>query len=181
MTMRSSKKYLILPAVFAFVSAAALRAQDSPPPTPPPAPDVETSATPLAASPGESVDKIVGNFFALLTKNQVDQAYDYLVNGTKIAEDSDEVVNLKAKTKDAIKVCGDIQGYEQVVVQNVGTHLMRSTYISLGTAFPMRWKFYFYRVDRTWKLIDIRIDDGLVEMFDDNQPQKQSQPTGTGQ
>ena len=88
--------------------------------------------------------------FALLSKDQVDQAYDYLTNGTKFAKENRiKVADLKVKTKGAIRANGQTQGYELLTIQNVGTHLMRSTYLSLGKSYPLRWKFYFYRSDKT--------------------------------
>lgn len=123
-----------------------------------------------APSAGMSADKIVDSFFAYLGKGQVDQAYDFLTNGTKIAEKPDEVAKLKSTTKDAIRIFGDISGYELIATKTAGTHLMCSTYLSLGKGYPLRWKFYFYRWDKTWRLIDIRVDDRLVDIFDETIP-----------
>ena len=141
-------------------------------------PNALPSTTPLSAKADEPPDRIVENFFALLTRDQIDQAYDYLTNGTKIAEKPDDVAALKAKTRDAVKYFGEIVGYESVGVQNVGTHLLRANYVSIGKGFPLRWKFYFYRWDKTWRLIDIRVDDRLVDMFDEKEP---APPPAAGQ
>src|ERR1700677_710886 len=171
MTMRYFQKHLLVCAAIASLLAGTGFAQE-----PKPASPAQPAATPLAAKPGDSADKIVENFFALLTKDQVDQAYDYLTAGTKIAERLDEVSDLKVKAREAIRIRGDIKGYELLNIQNAGTHLMRATYVSLGKSFPLRWKFYFYKGDTIWKLIDIGIDDGLANMFDEN---KAPEETGT--
>jgi hypothetical protein len=126
------------------------------------------------AKPSDSPGKIVGDFFALLSRNQIDQAYDQLASGTVIASNAKQMTELKTKTRDAVNIFGAIQGQEPVAVKNVGTHLMCATYISLGKEFPLRWKFYFYRADKTWHLIDIRVDDRLTDMFDEKTPAPQA-------
>jgi hypothetical protein len=74
---------------------------------------------------------------------------------------------LKAKTREAIEVFGAISGYELVDSKNVGTRLLRRTYLSLGRDFPLRWRFYFYKSENVWRLIDLRVDDRLAGMFDE--------------
>jgi hypothetical protein len=126
-------------------------------------------ATPFASGVklDPQVQKILDAFFDLLQLNHVDQAYDQLTRGTKIAEKPEEVSQLKTKTNQAVNIYGDIVGRELITVQNVGTHLMRATCLSLGRNYPLRWRFYFYREEKLWRLIDIRVDDRLVDMFDE--------------
>jgi len=126
-------------------------------------------ATPYASDVklDEQVKKVIDGFFDLLQQDHVDQAYDQLTKGTKIAEKPDDVALLKSKTNQAIDLYGDIVGREVVSVKNVGNHLLRATCLSLGKNYPLRWRFYFYRNDNTWRLIDIRVDDRLIDMFDE--------------
>ena len=53
--------------------------------------------------------------------------------------------------------------------RNVGTRLVSYTMLSLGKEFPLRWRFYFYKPQETWKLIDLRVDDRLAAMFDETE------------
>jgi len=115
----------------------------------------------------------VDTFFGLLGKGQIDEAYDGLTAGTDIAKKTGYVGILKSKTTDAEKVFGEFQGYELIGIKNIGTHLMCATYLSLGKNLPLRWKFYFYKSDQTWRFIDIRVDDGLVNMFEEANPHPQ--------
>ncbi len=119
------------------------------------------------ASDSDGPDKIIARFFTLLQRREVDQAYDQLTRGTKIAERADDVRTLKSKTKEAITLFGPMLGYDSVVTKNVGTRLVSYTLLSLGKEFPLRWRFYFYKPMDTWKLIDIRVDDRLAAMFDE--------------
>jgi hypothetical protein len=131
-----------------------------------------STSTPAAtAATSSSADKapfqMVDTFFKSLEAGKVDQAYDQLLVGSKIAELSKDVSTLKTKTRDAIREFGDITGYESVSIKNVGTHLIRATYVSVGKDFPIRWRFYFYKTPEHWKLIDIRVDDRLADLFEE--------------
>jgi hypothetical protein len=112
-----------------------------------------------------SVRKQITDFFQAIEKHQIDAAYDTLVNGTKIATHTAEVATLKAKTQQAVVMFGEIVGHEIIAVDNVGTHLSRATCLSVGKEFPLRWRFYYYNSGDGWKLIDIRVDDQLADMF----------------
>lgn len=111
--------------------------------------------------------QIVRAFFAMLGKGDIDGAYANLMKGSRIAERPEEVKTLKAKTKEAIDVFGVVHGYDLVEIKNIGERLMRATYLSLGHELPLRWRFYFYKAETTWKLIDIRVDDKLTGIFDE--------------
>ncbi len=127
----------------------------------------ETGAPASTEGLDPQVQKILDSFFDLLQQDHVDQAYDQLTKGTKLADKPEDIRLLKSKTNQAINVYGDIVGREVVAIQNVGTHLLRATCLSVGKNYPLRWRFYFYRDDKTWRLIDIRVDDRLVDMFDE--------------
>ena len=125
------------------------------------APAVITSTVPPEPA------QIVRAFFALLGKADIDGAYTNLMKGSKIGERPEEVRTLKAKTRDAIDIFGAIHGYDLVDIKPVGERLMRATYLSLGHELPLRWRFYFYKAEADWKLIDLRVDDKLTGIFDE--------------
>jgi len=103
---------------------------------------------------------------------EVDQAYAVLTKGSKIAEKPEELRQLKAKTTEAIEVFGAILGYDLVDAKSVGNRLVRATYASHGKIYPLRWRFYFYKPEDTWRLIDMRVDDKLSGMFDEPEDAK---------
>ena len=115
-------------------------------------------------------------FFTMLQKGQIDEAYANLTKGSKIGERPEELQTLKSKTTEAIQVFGAILGYELLETKAVGTNLMRRTYLSLGTDFPLRWRFYFYRTGGQWKLVDLRVDDRLAGMFDEQEEARGPEP-----
>ncbi|MFZ4683214.1 MAG: hypothetical protein ACOYMS_11975 [Terrimicrobiaceae bacterium] len=130
----------------------------------PNAPAPAASPTPRKLdAPAEKLDL----FFLALKAGQVDAAYDALVADTIIAERKEDVTGLKLRTKEAIESYGAVSGYEVVDEKVVGTSLLRRTAISLNADLPLRWRFYFYRSEGAWRLVDIRIDDALVELFEE--------------
>ena len=116
-------------------------------------------------------------FFGLLGRGELDQAYSALTKGSKVMGKPEDVQVLKKKTKEAIELFGTIQGHELVETKPIGQRLMRRTYLSLGSEFPLRWRFYFYNANSTWRLIDMRVDDRLVGIFDE--PQEARDPDET--
>jgi len=121
------------------------------------------SANPMLDGPAQ----IVANFFDALREGKIDDGYAALTKDSKIAEKPDELKQLKAKTREAIEVFGSILGFDFVESRAIGQRLVRATYISQGKVFPLRWRFYFYKPESSWRLIDMRVDDKLTGIFDE--------------
>ena len=123
------------------------------------------------AAPEQSEDNapitMISAFFSSIEKGELDDAYAKLMRGSKIAERPEEIRQLKTKTKEAIGVFGGIEGFEHVETKDVSSRLLRCTYLSLGKEFPLRWRFYFYRANRVWRIIDLRVDDRLGSIFEE--------------
>jgi len=167
----------LLPALCLLLSLAAASAQETAPKNKiifaPGAsqPVITTSgSTAVVAGPSRTAgpDALIASFFGALKAGRVDEAYDGLVKGTVIADRQKDVVALKAKTTEAIEGYGKIGGYELADERWVGNSLMRRTCISLGEVLPLRWRFYFYKAGADWKLVDLRVDDALVELFEES-------------
>ncbi len=127
--------------------------------TPTPAPSVAQKTPPPAET--------IALFFRALQAGNVDAAYEALARGTIIAERPENVAELKARTKQAIDNYGPVSGYETIDTLAAGASLLRQTCLSLNEDLPLRWRFYFYKGPAGWKLVDLRVDDGLVELFED--------------
>jgi hypothetical protein len=175
------KSFIVLFSIFATATGAvALAPALRPAPkttrpalAPEPAAAAPVAADPNAATPipeGEAPEKTIARFFGYLQRKEVDLAYDQLTRGTKIADRKEDVKMLKSKTTDALAVFGAMTGYDAVAKKAVGERLMSYTFISLGKEFPLRWRFYFYKPQDAWKLIDLRVDDRLSAMFDEPEP-----------
>jgi hypothetical protein len=117
----------------------------------------------LQREPRERIDA----FFALLSRDRVDEAYTDLVKGTIIEERKEDVTTLKDRTQRALDAYGMIRHYEVLNELSAGSSLRRYTCLSLNEELPLRWRFYFYNSARGWKLVDLRVDDGLVELLEE--------------
>jgi hypothetical protein len=135
-----------------------------------------TAAAEPAPAPEDSPERTIARFFGYLQRKEVDMAYDQLTKGTKIAERAEDVKMLKAKTKDAIAVFGAMTGFDMIGKKVVGERLVSYTYVSLGKEFPLRWRFYFYKPQDAWKLIDLRVDDRLSSIFDEPETNATREP-----
>lgn len=139
---------------------------------PPPPKQLVTPAASPRATPGPRHDsnptETMEMFFLALKAGEIDSAYDTLVKNSIIADRKEDVQGLKEQTKKALDNYGPIAGYEVVDEKAVGSSLLRRTCISLNTDLPLRWRFYFYQSEGEWKLVDLRVDDGLVELFEES-------------
>jgi hypothetical protein len=142
--------------------------------------ETETNPNPGQLKLDPAPGKAIGDFFLALRKKQIDEAYATLTKGSKIAEKPEDVATLKKQTKKALDLFGEIQGYELIQVHPVGSRLLRVTCLSLGRDLPLRWRFYFYRGESDWKLVDLGVDDRLVDLFEETQ-QAASQGNATQQ
>lgn len=110
----------------------------------------------------------VNRFFASLAQNQIDDAYRTLLKDSILLDRPGEAETIKTKTQKALDNYGSIRRYETLNEASIGTSLRRITCLSLNEDFPLRWRFYFYDGSTGWKLVDLRVDDALVEMFEES-------------
>lgn len=142
-------------------------------PAPPPAP---------ANMPPE-LARTLNIFFGQLIKGNIDIAYTSLTKGTVLEREPATLTSLKSSTSEAQKLFGAFRGYEILSVEEVGIHMLRVSCVSLGELFPLSWKFFYYRPDGEWRLIDIRVGAALNEFFPGSkagEPKSSSRAAGDG-
>jgi hypothetical protein len=120
--------------------------------------------TPMSTLAPEEVLRL---FFEDLKADKLDAAYQGLVKNTVLSERAGTTEQLKDKTREALDHFGPAKGYEIVENLQVGDSLFRYTCVSLNEDIPMRWRFYFYRSGTQWKVIDLRVDDGIADLFEE--------------
>ncbi len=111
---------------------------------------------------------MVRKFFAGVKAGKLDDAFTDLTKNSLLSHKPEDVENLKKGMQQALDKYGNIQGFEILEKKIAGEHLLRMTCVSLGEDMPLRWKFYFYRVQDTWRLLDMRVDSGIADLFEDN-------------
>lgn len=133
-------------------------------PTPPPVP-IKADPEPDPRSP----DQIIEDFFGALEADKVEAAYDSLSNQIALRDRGPEADQLRVQTQQALDAYGPVRGYELISEEWAGKNLSRRTYLLLGEVLPLRWRFYFYKSSTGWNLIDLRVDDAIVDLFDESQ------------
>lgn len=161
--MKASLVLIIL-----WAGAALLAAQSESPKKRLVFPEARAAPARTVAGPPE----ILKPFFDLLKMEKISEAYESLGKNSVIASKAENLQQLEARTRDAIDNFGPIAGFERVDSLAVGESLLRETYLSLNADLPLRWRFYFYRVDGQWRVVDLRVDDGIVELFEEAARQK---------
>jgi len=135
---------------------------------PTPKPSSASPSPVLAEGPVDQPQKVIELFFNALKAEKVEAAYDALVKDTIIGDRKEDVDALKGRTKQALDSYGPIYGWEVVDEQVVGSSLLRRTLVSYNADLPLRWRFYFYKSGGQWRLVDLRVDDALVELFEES-------------
>lgn len=113
----------------------------------------------------DPLERKIDLFFLALGAEEVELAYDTLVRNTIIADRPEQVDLLKRKTRETIDEYGPLEGYELISEKRAGQRLVLRTYLSHNAVLPLRWRMYFYQTGGEWKLVDFRVDDGLFELF----------------
>lgn len=126
--------------------------------TPTPSPTTSNSAEPT---------ELLQKFFEALKADKLDEAYEGLAKNTLIGSKAENLEQLKKRTREALDNFGPVKGYEIVETLEIGNALFRQTCLSLNEDLPLRWRFYFYRSENKWKIVDLRVDDGIVELFEE--------------
>ncbi len=134
--------------------------------TPTPAPQPTSISVEADAPDPRSPEEVVADFFGALQSDDVDAAYEGLSAGSMLKTRGEESLELRARTQGAMDAYGPVKGFELVRMERVGTMLERRTYVLLGEVLPLRWTFYFYKGSGNWKLVDLRVDDALIDLFD---------------
>ena len=105
-------------------------------------------------------------FFNLLKQNKVPEAFTQLLKGSRIGQQPEQVSVLVGTTQQAFGLYGKMISYEVYDTYTVGSSLIVTTYLTNLPVEPIRWRFVYYKPDKEWRIIDIRVDDVLVDLIE---------------
>ena len=157
-----------------------LRAQPAPDAT---APDATSSAqtlpapprnimpmslnhTPNATNPPAELAGPIDKFFKGLKAGNYAESYEGFLAGTRLGAQKEKMSVFISKTQEAFGLYGKLNDYEIFDNYSVGSNVLVLTYLSRHDVQPLRWRFIFYRPDKTWSLINMGFDDVLLDMLD---------------
>jgi hypothetical protein len=111
--------------------------------------------------------EMLRKFFSGVKSGNLDDALNALTRDSLLAHKKDDIETLKKGTQQALDKYGDVEGFEILEKKAVGDSLLRVTGLSLGEDMPLRWRFYFYKIKGNWRLLDMRVDTGIADLFED--------------
>jgi len=127
---------------------------------------VQTRRTPTATQPPAEIKVPLDKFFTTLKTGDTTKAYEELLINTRLAERKENLKLFIEKTDQALGLYGKVLNYELYDNYSVGSGLMVLTYLSLHPVQPLRWRVVYYKPEKTWMLIDVRVDDVLEDLID---------------
>ncbi len=161
---------LLLP-LLALVLLLPLRAQntDQPPVDPAgnqPAPrnimQMTVNHKPNPTNPPAEIAVSIDKFFKGLKGGDYANAYETFLAGTKLGQQKEKMSVFISKTQEAFGIYGALNDYEIYDNYAIGSNTLILTYLSRHTMQPLVWRFIYYRADKTWGLINLGINDGLL-------------------
>lgn len=111
----------------------------------------------------------VDEFLEGISLGQTQTAYQKLLAGGPLAEQTEALKTLVEKTKD-LKKYGQYRAFEQVAAKRIGTDLVLMKYLYKCDKFPIVWHITFYRAGPVgeapaekdnWRVIIVRFDTEL--------------------
>ena len=151
--------------------AAAPPADAGSSPTPPVQPQrnimpLALNHKPNAVNPSAELAGPIDKFFKTLKTGDYPTAYETFLAGTRLGSQKDKMSVFVSKTQEAFGLYGKLNDYEIFDNYSVGSNVVVLTYLSRHDVQPLRWRFIFYRPDKTWTLINMGFDDVLLDMLD---------------
>ena len=109
-------------------------------------------------------DEQIRAFFATFSAGKVDEAIDELYRANQwMSRKSEDLDNLKRQLKGSIALMGDYRGYAQLGTMDVIGDLVLHDFMVKYDRQPLRFRFMFYRADRTWMIYSFSFEDSLDE------------------
>jgi len=174
------KNSALLLALISFCLQVPLQAQSNPGTTstdsstvPQPAPALPRNVMPVTlnhkpnpTAPPAELAAPIEKFFKGLKDGEYANAYETFLAGTRLGQQKEKMSVFISKTQEAFGIYGKLNDYEVFDNYSVGSNVMVLTYLSRHDVQPLRWRFIFYRPDKTWGLINMGFDDVLLDMLD---------------
>jgi hypothetical protein len=121
---------------------------------------------PNATNPPAELAVPIDKFFKGLKAGDYASSYEMFLAGTRLGAQKEKMSVFVSKTQEAFGIYGKLNDYEVFDNYSVGSNVIVLTYLSRHDVQPLRWRFIFYRPDKSWTLINMGFDDVLLDMLD---------------
>ncbi len=111
---------------------------------------------------------MVESFFAQLAQNKPVGAFDKLLTGSRILDDTSNVATLVRQSQRVLNFYGPQERVEFISAEAVTPSFIRVRYLALHRVYPIKWVFTFYRSPAEgWIVALLRLDDKVESSFTD--------------
>ena len=121
---------------------------------------------PNATPPPSELAVPIDKFFKGLKSGDYANAYETFLAGTRLGQQKEKMSVFISKTQEAFGIYGALNDYEIFDNYSIGSNVVVLTFLSRHKVQPLRWRFIFYRPEKTWGLINMGFDDVLMDMLD---------------
>ena len=121
---------------------------------------------PNPTNPPADIAGPIDTFFKGLKSGDYASSYETFLAGTRLGAQKEKMSVFISKTQEAFGLYGKLHDYEIFDNYSVGSNVLVLTYLSRHDVQPLRWRFIFYRPEKSWTLINMGFDDVLLDMLD---------------
>lgn len=121
---------------------------------------------PNATNPPAEIAGPIDKFFKGLKAGDYANSYETFLAGTRLGSQKEKMSAMVSRTEEGFGIYGKMNDYEIFDNYSVGSNVLVLTYLSRHDVQPLRWRFIFYRPDKSWHLINMGFDDFLLDMLD---------------
>jgi hypothetical protein len=114
--------------------------------------------------PPQEIDGPIQHFFQGLKTGDYAGAYETFLTGTRLGAQKDKMSYQISKTEEAFGLYGKLNDDEIYDNYPMGKNVLVLTYLTRHQNQPLRWRFIYYRADKSWMLINIGFDDPLLDL-----------------
>jgi len=125
-----------------------------------------TNHKPNPTAPPAELAGPIDKFFQTLKAGDYAPAYENFLAGTRLGQQKEKMSMFISKTQEAFGIYGKLNDYEVFDNYSIGSNVIVLTYLTRHQMQPLRWRFIFYRPDKTWGLINMGFDDVLLDTLD---------------
>jgi len=125
-----------------------------------------TSHKPNATNPPAEIAGPIDKFFNGLKAGDYANSYETFLAGTRLGAQKEKMSAMISRTEEGFGIYGKMNDYEIYDNYSIGSNVLILTYLARHDVQPLRWRFIFYRPDKTWHLINMGFDDFLLDLLD---------------
>jgi hypothetical protein len=121
---------------------------------------------PNAVNPPPEIAASIDKFFKGLKGGNYADSYETFLAGSRLGVQKEKMSAMISRTEEGFGIYGKMNDYEIFDNYSVGSNVLILTYLTRHDIQPLRWRFIYYRADKTWQLNNMGFDDFLLDMLD---------------